>query len=565
MEKKTPNFPVGIDNFEKIRKNNFYYVDKTELIIELLNHWSEVTLFTRPRRFGKTLNMSMLKSFFDMDSDKSIFDGLKIAKETELCKQYMGKYPVIFLSMKTIYAEDFETASALMIRLVREATKRYESVLEDSPALTRSDRADFKELLDVNMPKHVLYGSLKTLSMLLEKHYGQKIIVLIDEYDVPLAKAYEQGYYDQMIILIRNLFEQLLKTNDSLQFAVLTGCMRISKESIFTGLNNLEVRSISEEEYEEYFGFTDNEVRDMLACCNASSRYDVVKEWYDGYHFGNTDIYCPWDVTNYCKSLARDPDADPESYWLNSSSNNIVRQLIQRSGNAAVRGEIESLINGEYVEKQLCQDLTYPEMYSSIENLWSVLYTTGYLTYQGKRKGNSLRLVIPNQEVHNIFTEQILELFTQDIQKDGETLKRFCHALQTADVQTVERCLSDYLKKTISIRDTAVKTSLKENFYHGILLGILGLKESWTVTSNRESGSGYSDILIRDFDHRLAMVIEIKYAQGGNLEAACNHALRQVEEKHYTDDLCRENFETILRYGMAFHRKECRVVLAEEP
>lgn len=564
MKKRKKMLPVGIDNFEEIRTSNYYYVDKTAMIADLLCNRGKVTLFTRPRRFGKTLNMSMLKSFFDVDGDKSIFRDLIISKETALCEAYMGKYPVIFLSMKAVYAEDFDTASALMIRLVREAAKHYETVLEDSPRLSRSDKTDFSELLNVNMPLHVLFGSLKTLSMLLEKHYGKKAIVLIDEYDVPLAKAYEQGYYDEMIILIRNLLEQLLKTNDSLEFAVLTGCMRITKESIFTGLNNMEVHSISEDEYEEYFGFTDAEVRDMLAYYDLMECYDTVRNWYDGYQFGEVSIYCPWDVIRYCKKLCRNRDAEPENFWLNSSGNDIVRKFIAYGGNPSVKGEIEALINGESIEKTIRPDLTYSEMYASINNLWSVLYTTGYLTGTGKSSGNHVKLIIPNREVRNIFSEKILELFCENVQKDGETLRLFCDALKEGDTAAVEAQMNDYLRKTISIRDTAIRNSLKENFYHGILLGILSVKADWTVNSNQEAGDGYSDIRVTVPDGSLAIVIEVKYADNGDLEATCRKGLRQIEEKHYADKLYDQGFVTIRKYGMAFHLKQCRVMLAEE-
>ena len=562
-EGKKKSFPVGIESFEESRKDGFYYVDKTGLIIDLLQNWGKVTLFTRPRRFGKTLNMSMLESFFSPDSDKSVFQGLKISGETGLCEEYMGKYPVVSVSLKEINAGDFETASAMAARLVRTAAKRYENVLAGSSTLSASDKQDFEELLDIHMPRQCIYCGLKTLCVLLEKHFGQKVVVLIDEYDVPLAKAYELGYYDQMVLLIRNMFEQVLKTNNSLKFAVLTGCMRISKESIFTGLNNLEVYSVSDEEYAEYFGFTDAEVRSMMAYYGLSGQYETVKDWYDGYRFGRTSIYCPWDVVCYCKKLYRTGSAGPENFWLNSSGNTIVRKLIEYGGTAAVKGEMEGLLNGESIEKTIEQDLTYPDMYASVENIWSVLYTTGYLTKTGYCNGSRMRLAIPNREISNIFSQQILALFREDVKKDGTAVDTLCDALRKGNVRVAEESLNHYLRQTISVRDTAVRKSLKENFYHGILLGILSAKDSWSVLSNQESGNGYSDIQIRDTVHNLAIIIEVKYAEDGKLDATCAQGLQQMEEKHYADKLQEEKFDAILKYGMAFYLKECRIMLAE--
>ena len=435
--------PIGIDHFEKLRTNDFYYVDKTGLIIDLLHGWCEVTLFTRPRRFGKSLNMSMLEAFFSPDTDKGIFDGLKITEETELCEKYMGKYPVISLSLKGINASRYNTAAALTAELVRETAQKFEEILLHSDALTASEKVDFNRLLDVDMPEQVLFNSLKTLSGLLKKHYGRNTIVLLDEYDVPLAKAYEQGYYDQMVILIRNLFENVLKSNKNLEFAVLTGCMRISKESIFTGLNNLQVRSVTDAEFAKYFGFTDTEVRDILEYYDLSAYYETVKDWYDGYRFGQTSIYCPWDVLCYCKKLCIDSEGTPENYWINSSGNHVVRKLIENNSNALVKGEIEALINGESVEKIVHQELTYQEMYASIDNIWSVLFTTGYLTQKERINSNKFRLLIPNREVRDIFAEQILEMFREETAKDGEMLERICGALLSGDTPAAEEILSE--------------------------------------------------------------------------------------------------------------------------
>ena len=552
--------PIGIEDFEELRTDGFYYVDKTGLIVDLLKRRSKVTLITRPRRFGKTLNMSMLKSFFSMDGDKSIFDGLKIAEEKRLCEEYMGKYPVISVSLKGINASGYDTAAAMAVSLVREAAQRHEDALLNSTILSASDKKDFDRLLDYEMPEQTLFGSLKTLSRLLEKHYGQKVIILIDEYDVPLAKAFDQGYYDRMVTLIRNLFENTLKTNDSLKMAVLTGCMRISKESIFTGLNNLRVLGISDTRLDEYFGFTDGEVRAMLNYCGAAEKYEAVRQWYDGYLFGSVNVYCPWDVINFCDKFLDDPDAEPESYWMNSSSNSIVRKLIEYSGNATVLGELECLVNGGVVYKNIRQDLTYGEMYSSIDNIWSVLYTTGYLTQADKSDDGRTGLTVPNLEVRMIFAEQILSLFRENMRKDGDRMLRLCSALQEGNVNAIESGLNAYLNQTISIRDSAVRTALKENFYHGLLVGIMGVMDSWMIESNREAGDGYCDILVRDVRGGFAMIIEVKYADDESLDTACRNALKQIDEKHYADGIDREEYKRVLKYGIAFHLKKSKVM-----
>ena len=563
MADRKKMLPIGIDNFEKLRTNDFYYVDKTGLIADLLCSWCEVTLFTRPRRFGKSLNMSMLEAFFSPDTDKSLFDGLKITKEKELCDQYMGKYPVISLSLKGMHAGNFNTAAALAIRIIRDAARRYETILTNSSSLNESDQRDFRELLDVSMPEQVLYRSLQTLSALLEKHYGQKVIILIDEYDVPLAKAHEQGYYDSMAVLIRNLFESTLKTNTSLKFAVLTGCMRISKESIFTGLNNLRVLGVAQERADEYFGFTDSEVRGLLDYYGCAEKYGEVREWYDGYRFGNKNVYCPWDVINYIDTVRFSSNPFPENYWMNSSGNAVVRKLLECSGNAAVKGELEALVNGETVEKTIHQELTYQDMYASIDTIWSVLFTTGYLTQRERIGGTRFRLAIPNREVRDIFAEQILELFREDVGKDGEMHARICEALRTKDIPAAEKLLGEYLRKTISIKDVSVRKSLRENFYHGILLAILSVKAGWNVQSNQESGDGYSDIIVRSDTDGTAMIFELKYADDRNMDAVCKKALKQIEDKQYAERLYDEGYERILNYGIAFYIKKCRVMVQE--
>lgn len=562
MEVRKKKLPIGIENFEEIRTKGFYYADKTGLIKELLENWSKVTLFTRPRRFGKSLNMSMLKSFFEPGSRKEIFEGLEISKEVSLCEEYMGKFPVISISLKGIDAGSFNTARELAVQIVNGEARRFQHLL-DSEHLTAYDKEAYRALLRADMSEAVLYGSLKVLSELLEKHYSQRVVLLIDEYDVPLAKAYEQGYYEQMIVLIRNLFQQALKTNDSLEFAVLTGCMRISKESIFTGLNNLRVLSVADAEFDEYFGFTDVEVKELLKHYHLSESYDVVKEWYDGYQFGNVEVYCPWDVICHCSKLCKDSNAQPQNYWSNTSSNDAVKKFIQGADIGTTKNEIEQLVAGGVIQKEIRQELTYQDMYGSIENIWSVLFTTGYLTMRGQADRKRFYLAIPNLEIREIYTEQIMELFKEGIKKNGDSVNAFCDALQNGDIEKAEKGLSDYLQKTISIRDTFVKKQMKENFYHGILLGLLGYKDTWIISSNEESGDGYSDILVRSEDENLGIVIEVKYAEDGRMEEACKEALSQIESRRYAEKLQRDGIKHILTYGIACQKKRCKVMRAE--
>ena len=562
MTMKKKKLPIGIENFEELQKEEFYYVDKTNLIRDLLMQWSKVNLFTRPRRFGKSLNMSMLKYFFEPGGDKEIFKKLAISGETEICEKYMGKFPVVSISLKGINGESYEKACAMAVQVIQSEARRFQYLLE-SERLTAYEKKVFASLLQADMGEDLLCSSLKIMSELLEKHHGCKVILLIDEYDVPLAKAFERGYYDQMVIFIRNMFEYALKTNDSLKFAVLTGGMRISKESIFTGLNNIKVLSVADVQFDEYFGFTDQEVKDMLDYYGFSDRYDEVKEWYDGYQFGNVGVYCPWDVINYCDTLKADPDAQPRNYWLNTSSNEAVRRFIRESDHAATRREIENLVAGEAITKEIHQELTYKDMYDSIDNLWSVLFTTGYLTQRGKPDGDNFRLVIPNVEIRKIFTSQIMELFKESVPKNGEALRNFCQALRNGDVKSVERLLGEYLRKTISIRDTFVKRQMKENFYHGILIGILGFADTWSVSSNKESGDGYSDILVETDDGETGIILELKYAEDGKLDESCREALRQINLRRYEEELLDEGVEHILKYGIAFYKKRCRIMLAD--
>ena len=560
----TLKLPVGIENFEEIRRNRFYYVDKTKLIEQLVETGGKVTLFTRPRRFGKTLNMSMLRSFFEMGSDASLFDGLYIAENKALCEEYMGKYPVIFLSLKSVEGLNFEDARYRMIELISIETERF-GFLADSEHLSENERERYKAMISLHngtnaMDEKVLISSLRILSQLLYKHFGKKTVILIDEYDVPLDKAFQNGFYQEMVLLIRGLFGMALKTNDYLQFAVLTGCLRITKESIFTGLNNFKVLSILDSRFDEQFGFTDCEVKKILEDYHLESHFEETKEWYDGYHFGKVDIYCPWDVINYVDQLKYDPAAIPQDFWSNSSGNAIVRRLIDKA-DVSAKNEVERLIAGESIEKDVALELTYDEIDKSIENLWSVLFTTGYLTHTGRTEAGKYRLVIPNREVRNLFVKKIREWFLDVSRNDGKTLEELCNAFVNKDTEKIEQIFGDYLWNTISIRDTAVAKEKKENFYHGILLGLLGYKSSWLIKSNAESGTGYSDILVEVPTNRTGIVIELKYAENGDMDAACEDALRQIEEKNYVAKLKQDGMRNFIRYGIACFKKDCRVIV----
>lgn len=560
---KNLKLPIGIDDFEKLRKNDFYYIDKTGLIKDLLDNWGEVNLFTRPRRFGKSLNMSMLQSFFSIDSDQTVFEGLNIMNEEALCGKYMGQYPVISISLKGINGHTYKTAFKMAIRVMNEAASGMEYLLE-STRLSENDKDSFRELLKRDMHETALFGSLRELSRLLEKHHDRNTIILIDEYDVPLAKAFENGYYEQMTFLIRNLFEQALKSNRSLKFAVLTGCMRISKESIFTGLNNPKIRSIADVEFDEYFGFTDAEVRNLLQYYELMDHYNIVKEWYDGYRFGNIDVYCPWDVLNYCDTLRSNPDALPQNYWINTSSNDVVRVFIDQSDNGTTKREIERLVAGEKIKKEIRQELTYKDLYRSIGNLWSVLFTTGYLTQRGRQEENQIYLAIPNVEIRNFFTSQIMDSFRDKVKEDGDALNLFCDALKRGNAQEVEIIFTEYLKKTISICDTFVTKPMMGNFYYGLLLRILSVKDEWGIYSTRETRDGYSDIVVETENSATGIILEIKYAHDGNLEESCKSALEQIVNTHYEEELKNEGVDRILKYGIACFKKRCKVQLIEE-
>ena len=555
--------PVGIEDFAEIRRHGYYYVDKTQLIEQVLNRRNKVSLFTRPRRFGKTLNMSMLQHFFEIGTDPKFFQGLSISKNNELCEKHMGKYPVVSISLKSIHADSYAKAKAQLIKLVNREARRVQFLL-NSDRLTAVDKALFSELLDREMEEDTLVSSLQELTELLEIHFGQQVIVLIDEYDVPLAKANQNGYYDEMALLLRNFFENVLKTNDSLEFAVLTGCLRIAKESIFTGLNNFKVYSITDTDYDETFGFVDDEVKKMLKSLNQQDHYEEVKEWYDGYRFGNTDVYCPWDVVNYCADHLTTPNATPKNYWLNTSGNEVINHFIDSVGEPQklAKTELERLVSGNVVRKRINETITYKELYSTIDNLWSTLFMTGYLTQRGSEDDGRYRLVIPNREIRNIVTDNILSLFQDEVKKDGQMANAFCQALMEGKEKEVERLLTAYMGKTISIRDTFVRKSIKENFYHGILIGILSFKTGWEVSSNRESGSGFSDILIEIDDSDIGIVIEVKYSDDEDqLEKDCKEALKQIKDRDYTQKLRDAGFHKILKYGIACQIKTCKVLV----
>ena len=556
---KSKKLPVGIENFEQLRREDFYYVDKTGLIRDLLNNWGSVNLFTRPRRFGKTLNMSMLKHFFEIGADRTLFDGLAISEETELCEAYMGKYPVVFVSLKGVDGLTFDQAYQALCGIVVEEISRLR-FLTDSDKLAADEKQYLEKMLKGKYEEADIIGSLKKLSLLLEKHYSRKVILLIDEYDVPLDKAFQHGYYKEMVALIRSMFGQALKTNDYLQFAVLTGCLRVSKESIFTGLNNLKVLSIADARFDEHFGFTDSEVRQILNDYGLQEHVAETKAWYDGYRFGNVDVYCPWDVINHVDRLVGEPGAKPQAYWINTSGNDLVRRFVDKA-DKTTQSEIERLINGEAIEKAVRLELTYNEIDDSIDNLWSVLYTTGYLTRAGETEDGMYKLVIPNREVREVFVLQIQEWFKKTFVRDNKPMQAFCQAFQTGDAEAIQKHLNLVLSKMISIMDTKARDDQKENFYHGLLLGLLRSEPNWLILSNAESGDGFSDILIEPEDPDAGIVIEVKYSPTlSGMETACEAALEQIKEKRYDERLRNEGRENITAFGIAFCKKRCKAV-----
>ena len=559
--------PIGIENFEEIRTEGFYYVDKTGLIKELLDNWGKVNLFTRPRRFGKSLNMDMLKCFFECGCDAPLFEGLNISREKEYCEKYMGSFPVVSVSLKGVSGTDYAMALGMLRFAIGNEALRFQ-FLSESPRLSDRERAQYRQLINVDtsgrhgflMTEEVLANSLYTLCACLHKHYGRKTILLIDEYDVPLDKAQQAGYYDDMISLIRNMFGQALKTNSSLRMAVLTGCLRITKESIFTGLNNMNIFSVTDPRFSQWFGFTAGEIREMLDYYGLAYKSEDIREWYDGYRFGSTDIYCPWDVINYVSLLLADPLAKPQAFWINTSGNDIIRRFISMA-TGSTRREIERLVDGESVAKPVNQNLTYRDLYKNIGNLWSVLFATGYLTQRGEREDGALQLAIPNKEIRQIFAEQILDWFQEEARRDTPRLDAFCDSFPRGDAHTAEELFGAYLARTISVRDAGGRKGRRESFYHGVLLGLLSHREDWVLSSNAEAGEGYSDILAEDEAGTMGIVIEVKYAEDGDLEKACLEALEQIDRKGYAEGLRRNGVENILKYGIACYKKRCRILL----
>ena len=569
MEMQT-KLPVGIENFREIRTGGFYYVDKTGLIKTLLENPGKVNLFTRPRRFGKTLNMSMLKYFFEAVSDVmpfnniTLFDGLEISKEKELCEEYMGKFPVISITLKGATGESFEDAKVMLRRIIGKEAMRFRFLLK-SDRIDDAERSQYEALVSMDktgaftMSDELLKDSLQTLSQLLQKHYDRDVIMLIDEYDVPLDKAYQSGYYNSMVELVKILFGNAFKTNDSLKFAVLTGCLRISKESIFTGLNNFNVYTVKDVQYNEYFGFLDREVQNLLKYYGFMEKYDAVKKWYDGYNFGKLEVYCPWDVVSYCHALRMEPSTEPQNYWVNTSSNDIIRRFLSKA-KTADRNDIEQLVNGNSIKKTIRQELTYRDLDSNPDNLWSILFTTGYLTQRSAQTGELTELVIPNREIRWIFIRQIREWFRWETEKNMENLESFCRAFQENDITAIEEGFNAYLKKTISIRDTHTKKEMKENFYHGILLGLFGNMDGWNVQSNAESGDGYSDISIEIEEQETGIVIELKYAENASFDAACREAMKQINDRNYGEKLIDDGMKIIRKYGIACYKRRCKVI-----
>ena len=557
--KKRLKLPVVIENFEEIRRNQYYYIDKTKLIEQLFDSLGKVSLFTRPRRFGKTLNMSMLKSFFEIGTDTSLFDGLYISENKELCEQHQGQYPVIFLSLKDVEGLSFSEAKRRCIQLIKREAERFYG-LKNSERLLDIDKKNYCRLLDMTVQEEdsdIVSSSMKMLSALLYKHYGKKTVILIDEYDVPLDKAFQHGYYKEMVHFIRGLLGEALKTNDSLAFAVLTGCLRVSKESIFTGLNNFKILSITDTRFDEQFGFTDTEVRTLLSDYQMEDRFAEVKEWYDGYRFGNADVYCPWDVINFVDRAKDDKEAKPEAYWINTSGNDLVKRFIDKA-NKTTKNEIERLVNGEAIEKELRLDLTYEEVDQSIENLWSVLFTTGYLTQSGRNEDGAYRLIIPNREVREVFRLQINEWFKKSIFSNTERLTTFWKAFEEGDTEGVEQYLNRVLSNSISVFDTKARKEEKESSYHNLLVGILTGNADWLVKSNVEAGEGFADIIVETDDPDAGIVVELKYTKDfDDMKMTCQKAIDQIRDRRYQEYLLNDDRKDIRLYGITFCKKRC--------
>ena len=560
MSLKRKMLPIGVENFEKLRRNDMYYVDKTEMISDLIMNHGDANLFTRPRRFGKTLTMDMLKTFFEIGQDASLFDGLTISSHSDICEKYQNKYPVVFISLKGATGSTYEKANSMIKQLVAEEYQRH-SYLADSDILDSIEKDQFNRIRSISLNEGDLENSLRTLTRLLCKHHNQKVILLIDEYDVPLDKSFLNGYYDDMVSFIRIFLGEALKTNDNTEFAIVTGCLRISKESIFTGVNNFKVFSINDTRFSDYFGFTNDEVREMLSYYGIIDKYETTKAWYDGYLFGKTEIYCPWDVLNHCDTVVNTDDIEPQAYWINSSGNDIIRKFIEMA-NSTTKSELELLIAGNTVVKTIKQELTYADLYSSIENMWSILYMTGYLTKRSIPERKQFELAIPNLEIREIFEEQIYEWFKDFSRKDSSTLNAFCQTFADGNSEEAQKQFTAFLRKTISIRDTYVKAAKKENFYHGILLGLLSYRDDWIVKSNVESGDGYSDIVIKIPDDEIGMIIEVKYGEDADMEKGCADALAQIERMNYSEILEDDEVQTIYKYGIACYKKRCKIVKA---
>lgn len=560
MSLKRKMLPIGVENFEKLRRNDMYYVDKTEMISDLIMNHGDANLFTRPRRFGKTLTMNMLKTFFEIGQDASLFDGLTISSHSDICEKYQNKYPVVFISLKGATGSTYEKANSMIKQLVAEEYQRH-SYLADSDILDSIEKDQFNRIRSISLNEGDLENSLRTLTRLLCKHHNQKVILLIDEYDVPLDKSFLNGYYDDMVSFIRIFLGEALKTNDNTEFAVVTGCLRISKESIFTGVNNFKVFSVNDTRFSDYFGFTNDEVKEMLSYYGIIDKYETTKAWYDGYLFGKTEIYCPWDVLNHCDTVVNTDDIEPQAYWINSSGNDIIRKFIEMA-NSTTKSELELLIAGNTVIKTIKQELTYADLYSSIENMWSILYMTGYLTKRSIPERKQFELAIPNLEIREIFEEQIYEWFKDFSRKDSSTLNAFCQTFADGNAEEAQKQFTAFLRKTISIRDTYVKAAKKENFYHGILLGLLSYRDDWIVKSNVESGDGYSDIVIKIPDDEIGMIIEVKYGEDADMEKSCADALAQIERMNYSEILEDDEVQTIYKYGIACYKKRCKIVKA---
>ena len=556
--------PVGIEDFKEIRQEEFYYIDKTKLLEQLLEKWGKVNLFTRPRRFGKTLNMSMLRYFFEIGTDESLFDGLYIKNNKKICEEYMGKFPVIFISLKNVEGLDFETALYRFVEIIGREAERFYFLLH-SEKLTVNEKERYKTLIRLDngrysMDVNILASALRLLSELLYNHDGKKTIIIIDEYDVPLDKAFQNGYYREMVSLIRAMFGDALKTNDFLQFAVLTGCLRVSKESIFTGLNNFKVLSIADTRFDEQFGFTDEEVQTLLESYGLLEHISETKEWYDGYHFGDADVYCPWDIINHVDRLCGEPDAKPQSYWINTSGNGLVKRFIGKA-NKTTRDEIERLVSGETIEKQVSLELTYDEIDTTIDNLWSVLFTTGYLTQTGMTESGAYKLVIPNKEVREVYKLQIQEWFKRTVMSNTEQLKNFWKAFDGGDTKAVENYLNRTLSNSISVFDTKARDEEKESSYHTILVGLLVGNADWLVKSNVEAGDGFADIIVETEDFDAGIIIELKYSKTfSGMDKACEKAITQIKEKRYDEYLKNDDRHDIMIYGIAFCKKKCKVI-----